>query len=383
MVIAGLLISTQEKSDCSRTTPPLFFVLSPAWSPDSRSIYFSSSRGGTLNIWKIGAEGSGLRQVTAGEGDDADLDVTSDGKRLVFATLRMNIALSQFDTQARAGEASVKALTTDPARNEFGPAYSPDGSHIAFFTNLKGVEHESIGLADADGRNATQLVRDLRVNLFPRWSADGAHIVYLSISLEGNEYRSVAISGGAPQTIMPPNVTKGITLADVGRDGRLLYQKDTGEVQAFDPHDGTTVTLGKLSPVSGFLRWSSGGKSVAYSVLSQKGNDPGDGIWVTDFKSAPRQLFRGWACAYSFAVDAKDNVFFVKGRDDLNGEIWKVKWDGSGLSRVPGTLPVLYNSTYLRPYLGNQVDVSPDGRYIVFQSQQVLQENIGIIDNVQ
>ena len=32
---------------------------------------------------------------------------------------------------------------------------------------------------------------------------------------------------------------------------------------------------------------------------------------------------------------------------------------------------------------GNQIDVSPDGRYIVFQSQQVLQENIGIIDNVQ
>jgi Tol biopolymer transport system component len=358
-------------------------VLSPAWSPDSRSIYFSSSRGGTLNIWKIGAEGSGLRQVTAGEGDDADLDVTSDGKRLVFATLRMNIGLSQFDTRAKAGEANVKVLTTDPARNEFGPAYSPDGSHIAFFTNLKGVEHESIGLADADGRNTTQLVKDSRVNLFPRWLADGSHIAYLSTSLEGNEYRSVAISGGSPQTIMPPNVTKGITLVDVGRDGRLLYQKYTGEVQAFDPRDGRTVTLGKLSPVSGFLRWSSDGKSVAYSVLSQKENDPGDGIWVTDFKSAPRQLFRGWACAYSSAVDAKNNIFFVKGKNDLSGEIWRVKWDGSALSRIPGTLPLLYNSTYVRSDLDNQLDVSPDGRYIVFQSQQVLQENLGIIDNVQ
>src|SRR5207248_1990701 len=40
-------------------------ALSPAWSPDSHVIYFSSSRGGTLNIWKIGADGSGLRQVTA------------------------------------------------------------------------------------------------------------------------------------------------------------------------------------------------------------------------------------------------------------------------------------------------------------------------------
>jgi hypothetical protein len=30
--------------------------------------------------------------------------------------------------------------------------------------------------------------------------------------------------------------------------------------------------------------------------------------------------------------------------------------------------------------VGNQIDVSPDGGHIVFQSQQVLQENIGIID---
>ena len=29
-------------------------ALSPVWTPDSRSIYFASSRGGTLNIWKIG-----------------------------------------------------------------------------------------------------------------------------------------------------------------------------------------------------------------------------------------------------------------------------------------------------------------------------------------
>jgi hypothetical protein len=28
------------------------------------------------------------------------------------------------------------------------------------------------------------------------------------------------------------------------------------------------------------------------------------------------------------------------------------------------------------------VDVSPDGRRVIFQSQQVLQENIGIIDNM-
>lgn len=352
-------------------------ALSPAWSPDSRSIYFSSSRGGTVNIWKIGADGRGLRQITAGEGDDAEIDVSSDGKRLVFGTMRVNIGLSRFDAHAKSGEPNAKVLTTDPARNEFGPAYSLNGTRIAFFTNLKGAENESIGVADADGGNAIQLVRDSHVNLFPRWSPDGTHIVYGSNSGKNIEYRSIAVSGGAPQTIMSDAAD---AIVDVGRDGRLLFQK-AGEIQVFDPRAGKPATLGKTPKNLGFLRWASNGSSVAYSVLSPQKNDPADGVWVTDFKTPPRQVFRGWVCW--FAVDALDNIFVLKGNADLNGEVWKVKWDGSGLSRIPGTLPLLGNVNYTHTFVGNQIDVSPDGGHIVFQSQQVLQENIGIIDNVQ
>ena len=352
-------------------------ALSPAWAPDSRSIYFSSSRGGTVNIWKIGVDGRGLRQITAGEGDDAEIDLSSDGKRLVFGTMRVNIGLSRLDAQAKSGEPDVKVLTADPARNEFGPAYSLNGTRIAFFTNLKGAEKESIGVADANGGNATQLVRDSRLNIFPRWSPDGTHIVYGSNSDKNTEYRSIAVSGGAPQTIMSDAVD---AMFDVGRDGRLLFQK-AGEIQVFDPRAGKPATLGKTPRYLFFLRWASNGSSAAYGVLSPQEIDPDVGVWVTDFKTPPRQVFRGWVCW--FAVDARDNIFILKGNADLNGEVWKVQWDGSGLSRVPATLPLLGNVNYTHTFVGNQFDVSPDGGHIVFQSHQVLQENIGIIDNVQ
>jgi serine/threonine protein kinase len=354
-------------------------ALSPAWSPDSRIIYFASSRGGTLNIWKIGVDGSGLRQVTAGEGDDTELDVSSDGNRLIFATMRLNIGLAQLDSQARPGDSRVKVLQTDPARNEFGPAYSPDGTHLAFFTNLKGVENESIGIADANGANATQLVRDSRVNLFPRWSPDGSRVIYFSLGQGahgGAEYRSVAISGGAPQTI----TQGGDGLFDIGRDGRLLYQKSAGEVQAFDPRDGRSRTLGSVPATAQVLRWSAAGNAVAYVITARQEDDPVAGIWITDFTTAPRQVFRGWVSWY--AVDAQNNIFILKGKDDLNAELWKVKWDGSGLSRVPGGIPLLYNFNYIHSLAASQIDVSPDGRHVVFQSQQVLQENIGMIDNL-
>jgi eukaryotic-like serine/threonine-protein kinase len=359
-------------------------ALSPAWSPDSRAIYFSSSRGGTLNIWKIGADGSGLRQVTAGEGDDAELDVSSDGKRLVFATLRVNIGLTQLDLQAEPGESNTKIVASDPARNEFWPVYSPDGTHIVFFTVRKGAENESIDIADTNGSDATQLVRDSRINLFPRWSPDGSRVIFFSgnAAFGSGEFRSVAISGGAPQMIMQAP----FQLFDVGRDGRLLYMKDVGgDVQVFDPRDGKAHTLGNIKREGSlahgaFPHWSADGNAVVYAIGSQQENDPAAGIWVTDFKTAPRQVYRGWVD--SFAVDAQNEIFIVKSKADLNGELWKVKLDGSGLSRFPGVIPLLYNPNYLHSAAWNQMDVSPDGRRIVFESQQVLQENIGIIDNL-
>jgi hypothetical protein len=66
----------------------------------------------------------------------------------------------------------------------------------------------------------------------------------------------------------------------------------------------------------------------------------------------------------------------------LSGELWKLKWDGSGLSRISVVIPLLYNPNYIHALAWNQMDVSADGHRVVFQSQQVLQENVEIIDNL-
>jgi Tol biopolymer transport system component len=270
-------------------------AVSPAWLPDSRFIYFASSRGGTMNIWKIGADGSGLRQVTAGAGDDAELDVSADGKRIVFSTLRENIALAQLDLEAKPGQPNTKLLTTDPARNQFGPMYSPDGKRLAYFTNFKGAEKEAIWVADADGSNAVQLVRDERASYLPVWTTDGKYLVYTSlVPFVGKaEYRSTPISGGVPQTL----TEAGLGSADVGRDGRLLFLGAKGQVETFDPGDRKIRTLATLPfaekpPFD--PRWSPDQHSIACTVWPSKENDSNAGLWIVDFRSPPRQVFRGW-----------------------------------------------------------------------------------------
>ncbi len=151
-------------------------------------------------------------------------------------------------------------------------------------------------------------------------------------------------------------------------------------MRAFDPRDGRDLTLGSVPANALHLLWSPDGGSVAYLLLPRRKDDPGAGVWVTDFKTNPRQVFHGWASF--FTSDWRDDIIVLKGRDDLKGELWTVKWDGSGLSSASETIPLLYNFNYVHSLAGNLIDVSPDGRHIVFQSQQVLQENIGMIENL-
>jgi Tol biopolymer transport system component len=351
-------------------------ALSPAWSGDGRSIYFASSRAGTINIWKIAATGGEPEQITAGEGDDVDLDISKGGKEIVFGTLRKRVGIAQLDLQANPGQPSVKVLTTEPAGNEFGPVYSPDGKHLAYFTNHKGIRHEEIWVSDAAGTNGAPLVEDSRVNIFPAWTPDSKHLVYQTAGpVSKPELRRVSLSGGAPQFL-----AHGGGPPDVGRDGRVLFWSEREKVEAFDPRTGKTQALGTLPAGAGLARWLPDEHSVAYIVLPSRADDPSAGLWVTDFRNPPHQIFRGpvvW-----FSRGPGNEIYFLEGKPDLTAVLWKVNWNGQGLTRTRWTVPLLYNINYFHTGIGVMFGVSPDGRYLAFQTDQVLQENIGMIENV-
>lgn len=332
-------------------------ALSPAWSPDGQFIYFASSRGGATNIWRIAVRGGLPEQITAGQGDDAELDVSADGQRLVFSTYRENINLAELAIGAKASATKLKWLTTDAARTELGPVYSPDGTRIAYFSARKGTENEGIWLMNADGSNPVRLVDDDRLNIFPRWAPDAQSLIYISRAREltGNrEFRRIAIFGGLPEKFSP--ALSHNPFGDVGPDGRLVLLRDAG-VQLWDPKSNQTQSLKGIAGHSINHQWSPDGRKIAYILPARRQGDADAGLWVYDLASAPRQVFRGWVAWYAWAGPGE--LFLVEGKPDLNAPLWRVRSDSGVRVLTPARIRLISTSREVRTCNLTSIPIAP------------------------
>ena len=98
----------------------------------------------------------------------ASLDVTPDGKSIVFDTVG-DIFISSID----GGDA--QALTQDFAWN-IHPAVSPNGKQIAFISDRDGLSN--VWVMNIDGSDLRQVTKE-KNNIIhsPKWSPDGQYIV--------------------------------------------------------------------------------------------------------------------------------------------------------------------------------------------------------------
>jgi Tol biopolymer transport system component/DNA-binding winged helix-turn-helix (wHTH) protein len=99
-----------------------------AVSPDGRYIVFASNRAGVFNIWRINSDGSNPVQLTSGSGEKFP-HCSPDGKWIVYNSVASDQNLyALWKLPIEGGE---PLQLTD--RNTDHPAFSPDGSRIAYF----------------------------------------------------------------------------------------------------------------------------------------------------------------------------------------------------------------------------------------------------------
>jgi TolB protein len=196
-----------------------------SFSSDGQWVVFTSTRGGSADIYRVHPDGSGLAQVTHDAAFDDQGTLSPDGRSLAFVSTRSgqaDIWVLEFVTGA------LRNVTDHPA-GDFRPSWSPDGRSIAFSSDrdsqksIRGfvMQHSAeIYVVRADGSGLRRVTHLDAFAGSPRWSADGKRLVYYEASPD--EVQKIA----SPRRLRG---TTQIVSIDLVTTERHVLTKDAGE----------------------------------------------------------------------------------------------------------------------------------------------------------
>ena len=159
-----------------------------SWSPDGKTILFTRSTNGNLNIYAIPAEGGDETALTTCTGTCDDPDFSADGQYIYFNSDRAG-GMEIF--RMRRDGSHVEQMTYDERRN-WTAHPSPDGKSVLILSYASDVTghpaNQDVTLRILDVE--TKKVRDLveitggsGTDNVPNWAPDGAHFAFVSYQM--------------------------------------------------------------------------------------------------------------------------------------------------------------------------------------------------------
>jgi Tol biopolymer transport system component len=309
----------------------------PQYSPDGRSLAFTSTRTGNGDLYVLTLDTGELRRVTFDDGGD-NLDAWSaDGRWLYFSSISRDISgMNDIFRVSPAGGTPMQ-VSADRYVNEFFSQPSPDGTALAISARgissgqwwRKGHSHldeSEIWLArglDAGNTPTYEQVAERGAkNLWPMWGADGRRLFYVS-DRDGAQNVWSQTPGQAARRVT--NFRSGRVLwPNISRDGRLMVFEHDFRIWKLD------TDRGSASEVSITRRGAPSSPAVEHVRLSDQ---------LTEFALSP---------------DGKKVAFVVR------GEVFAASAaDGGDAARVTST-----------PQAESQVAWSPDSRRLTYISDR-------------
>jgi len=413
------------------------FALFPKWSHDGQSIAYSwfNPEGEFFDLHVVGLNDSKPKAIYVSNAHEyiQPFDYHPDGQRVLVGFYKEGDLVEIGFVSVKDGSVQViktfqRKYDTDPP---WGFVISPDGLTIAY-DNLyqKEPKTRDIFLLSVDGTEERRLIAHPAIDFVLDWTADGRHMLFGSERSGTTDMYVVRIDGGETvgdpiliKSNLAPHFSLGCTQQDqffygIQNSSRDIY------VAVFDPESGEFLGPPEKQPLvyegrNAYPDYSPDGKSFVYisfrSSLPNARNvicirslasgeirdlDPGLGVfsypqWRPDGKAisvlgTDKDDRKG---IYLIDVRSEEVVPLVQIEETerISGHRWST--DGSTLfftkSKTRRGNPSIIYTLNVRtgqiealpgsPEDARDIDVSPDGKWLVFLNRRIKKRIMGII----
>jgi tricorn protease len=328
--------ANEDGSSVQRLTVHKARDVYPRFSPDGRWIAFSSDRAGNLDVYLIPVGGGAVKQLTSHSADDTVLNWTPDGRAVLFTSNRGEDFAPKLYTVSTEGGMPQVAGTDMGVQG----SYSPDGRRLAYNPKqqsywrkfYRGSNQSDVVVMDASAKRFTNLTEFDGMDQWPMWSRDGN--IYFVSDREGggltNVYR-IPEAGGRPERIT--NFKSGdVRWPAISADGKtIVFEHDFG--------------ISKLDTASKRVT------PLRFDIAAETQESLSE---VRDFNSQVDD--------YGLAPNSRRIVLSV------HGEIFTAPVDEGDLRQITDS-----------PWRDQNVDFSPDGKWIAFVSDRSGREELYVV----
>ena len=188
-------------------------IISPAWSPDGKTIVFTALLGAKRNLYVYDLESDAVRQLTDDIYDETDVAWYPDNKRIIFSSDRPhpespivltdeNQQFGQYNLhQLNIETGDIAPILVGPGPNR-EPTVTQDGKKIAFTSGRNGIDNIYVHYVDSSRTVAiTNAITNAKS---PTWDAKGDKLAFSTFYFGGYDiYLMTDLSPKGDNGILP------------------------------------------------------------------------------------------------------------------------------------------------------------------------------------
>lgn len=192
----------------------------PTWSPDGKTVVFSSNRDGNFDLYAADVDQPDAKPVqltwTNAPVQNLEPDWAPFGQTIVFTrtghrippTTAIPTPGAELFVLSTTGPTARRLTTSKTTIGDRHAAFSPDGKQIAYSSDRFG--DQDLWVINANGRNNRLLAQGKMADIEPSWSPDGNSIVFLSTRTGATELWRLDLMSAGPFPLVWPITNDGV-----------------------------------------------------------------------------------------------------------------------------------------------------------------------------